>query len=220
MDVKGVTYERFEELVLYCRRVAGAIGRVCLAIFGARDDSSTAGPRPKRWPTTSAWRCSSRTSCATCARTPRTGACTCRPRTCERFGWSRISRALRAGRGSPALRPECRARWAECARGARITAPRRRSHGRRGADGDEVEWLHALVRFEADRARQWFERGMELAPLLDRRSAACVLAMAGIYRRLLERIEADPSGRCASACRCRRPRRRGWRPAACSVGRS
>ena len=52
--------------------------------------------------------------------------------------------------------------------------------------------------------------GMQLTPLLDRRSAACVLAMAGIYRRLLERIEADPRGdRCAGACRCRRTRRRG-----------
>ena len=50
----------------------------------------------------------------------------------------------------------------------------------------------ALVRFQAERAREWFDRGLELAPLLDRRSAACVLAMAGIYRRLLERIEADP----------------------------
>ena len=48
------------------------------------------------------------------------------------------------------------------------------------------------MRFEAARAREWFERGMQLAPLLDRRSAACVLAMAGIYRRLLDRIEADP----------------------------
>src|SRR5450759_2732041 len=38
MDVDGVTYERFEELVTYCRRVAGAIGRVCLAIFGPRDE--------------------------------------------------------------------------------------------------------------------------------------------------------------------------------------
>ena len=28
--------------------------------------------------------------------------------------------------------------------------------------------------------------------MLDRRSAACVLAMSGIYHRLLERIEADP----------------------------
>ena len=52
--------------------------------------------------------------------------------------------------------------------------------------------VYALVRFEAERAQSWFERGMQLAPLLDRRSAACVLAMAGIYRRLLERIEADP----------------------------
>ncbi len=51
----------------------------------------------------------------------------------------------------------------------------------------------ALVRFQAARAREWFDRGMELAPLLDRRSAACLLAMAGIYRRLLERIDADPA---------------------------
>ena len=47
--------------------------------------------------------------------------------------------------------------------------------------------------FEADRARQWFHRGMTLVPLLDRRSAACVLAMAGIYRKLLDRIAADPA---------------------------
>ena len=33
---------------------------------------------------------------------------------------------------------------------------------------------------------------MQLIPMLDRRSAACVLAMSGIYRRLLDRIEADP----------------------------
>ena len=52
--------------------------------------------------------------------------------------------------------------------------------------------LSALVRFEAERARQWFERGIALVELLDRRSAACVLAMAGIYERLLERIVADP----------------------------
>ena len=35
-------------------------------------------------------------------------------------------------------------------------------------------------------------RGLALTALLDRRSAACVLAMSGIYRRLLDRIEADP----------------------------
>jgi phytoene synthase len=42
------------------------------------------------------------------------------------------------------------------------------------------------------RADEWFEQGIELVGLLDRRSAACVLAMSGIYRRVLERIRRDP----------------------------
>jgi phytoene synthase len=49
-----------------------------------------------------------------------------------------------------------------------------------------------LVAFEAQRALDWLERGLTLVPLLDRRSAACVLAMAGSYRRLLTRIAASP----------------------------
>jgi 15-cis-phytoene synthase len=49
-----------------------------------------------------------------------------------------------------------------------------------------------LVAFEAQRALGWLERGLTLVPLLDRRSAACVLAMAGTYRRLLERIALQP----------------------------
>jgi 15-cis-phytoene synthase len=49
-----------------------------------------------------------------------------------------------------------------------------------------------LVRFEADRARDWYATGMRLMPLLDRRSAACTGAMAGIYRKLLEHISARP----------------------------
>ena len=60
------------------------------------------------------------------------------------------------------------------------------------SDSAAAERLSALVRFEAQRAQEWFERGMRLVPLLDRRSAACVLAMAGIYRRLLRRIADEP----------------------------
>jgi phytoene synthase len=40
MDVRETTYETFDELVAYCRAVAGSIGRLCLAIFNggaARD---------------------------------------------------------------------------------------------------------------------------------------------------------------------------------------
>jgi 15-cis-phytoene synthase len=49
-----------------------------------------------------------------------------------------------------------------------------------------------VMRFEADRAREWYATGLELIPLLDRRSAACTGAMAGIYRQLLEQISAAP----------------------------
>jgi 15-cis-phytoene synthase len=49
-----------------------------------------------------------------------------------------------------------------------------------------------LIAFEAQRALGWLDRGLTLVPLLDRRSGACVLAMAGSYRRLLERIAVHP----------------------------
>ena len=50
-----------------------------------------------------------------------------------------------------------------------------------------------LIRFEADRAATWFDRGLGLVEHLDRRSASCVLAMTGIYRCILERIMLEPS---------------------------
>ena len=37
MDLRGVTYETFDELVVYCRRVAGSIGRLSLGVFESRD---------------------------------------------------------------------------------------------------------------------------------------------------------------------------------------
>ena len=38
----------------------------------------------------------------------------------------------------------------------------------------------ALIAFEAARGREWFDRGLQLVPLLDTRSTSCVLAMTGI----------------------------------------
>ena len=58
---------------------------------------------------------------------------------------------------------------------------------------DDAGRLSALVRWSADRARSWYDDGLRLVPLLDRRSAACCSAMAGIYRRLLDHISDDPS---------------------------
>ena len=50
-----------------------------------------------------------------------------------------------------------------------------------------------LVEFEVRRARALFADGYRLLPMLDRRSGACVAAMAGTYRRLLDRIAAQPA---------------------------
>jgi 15-cis-phytoene synthase len=42
MDVSGHTYATFDELVTYCRCVAGAVGRLCLGVFGSRPDPNAA----------------------------------------------------------------------------------------------------------------------------------------------------------------------------------
>jgi phytoene synthase len=60
---------------------------------------------------------------------------------------------------------------------------------------DDPAWqarFASLVEFEADRARDWYGSGMRLLATIDWRSAACTGAMAGIYRRLLEKIAASP----------------------------
>ena len=91
--------------------------------------------------------------------------------------------------------------------------------------------LAEVIRFEAARAWGWSDRGLGLIPLLDRRSAACCAAMAGIYHDLLARIAADPTlrhGRAALAARApkaadrgtfdRASRRAPWLTAAVVVG--
>lgn len=180
MDVAGATYEQFEELVLYCRCVAGAIGRVCLAIFGLRDESVVGRAVAERL--------------------------------ADELGvamqLTNILRDVRedAENGRVYLPAEDLRRFAVLTEGERRSPPEVLAAlacgdargdgdgdgGKLGGEGTGPQALPALVRFEADRAREWFERGIQLTALLDRRSAASVLAMAGIYRRLLERIAADP----------------------------
>jgi 15-cis-phytoene synthase len=175
MDVEGVSYESFDELVLYCRRVAGAIGRVCLAIFGLREgagDGRLAGADALADDLGVALQLTN------ILRDLREDADNDRVylpgEDLRRFGVLAAN-----GQGGAA---ELRLTLSRA-----LAAPRPP-----GSGSAELARLSELVRFEAERARVWFARGIALAPLLDRRSAACVLAMAGIYRRLLERIEADP----------------------------
>jgi phytoene synthase len=60
-----------------------------------------------------------------------------------------------------------------------------------GPSGFTGPW-HELVLFEARRAEEWYDRGLQLLPLVDRRSASCIAAMAAAYRRLLRRIARTP----------------------------
>jgi phytoene synthase len=59
-------------------------------------------------------------------------------------------------------------------------------------DGTADDRWRSLVAFEASRARALFSRGYGVLRLIPRRSAVCVHTMAGIYERILEKIERDP----------------------------
>jgi 15-cis-phytoene synthase len=50
-----------------------------------------------------------------------------------------------------------------------------------------------LVMFEAARARRYFATGYEVLRYIPRRPAACVHTMAGIYERILDKLERDPA---------------------------
>jgi len=145
LDVLGAQYETFEELVGYCRAVAGSIGRLCLAIF-------TEGRA--------------------------NGAAALADELGVAMQLTNILRDIREdqARGRVYLPAEDRRRF-DCLE----------------LDGLPDQRLAPLIAFEAARAQEWFASGLRLVEQLDARSAACVLAMTGIYRSILERIVRDPA---------------------------
>jgi 15-cis-phytoene synthase len=173
MDILGVSYERFEDLVPYCRRVAGAIGRVCLAFFNLREGAVTDLAHAQRLADDLGVALQLTNILRDLREDAHNGRVYVPAEDLRRFGV--IAGSAGGVDALPTLSAEVL--------GALEVA---------GTDAQQRDRLCALVRFEADRAAQWFDLGLELTDLLDRRSAACVLAMAGIYRRLLERIEAHP----------------------------
>jgi 15-cis-phytoene synthase len=58
------------------------------------------------------------------------------------------------------------------------------------AAGNASPAWHALMTFQAERARAYLQDGLGLLSSLDGRSALCVSTFAGLYRATLERIEA------------------------------
>jgi hypothetical protein len=73
-----------------------------------------------------------------------------------------------------------------------LLLPPRRARVLCAALADPDGGLARLVRAGVERSRAWYDQGDRLTPLLDRRSAACTTAMAGIYRELGEQIAARP----------------------------
>jgi phytoene synthase len=178
MDVDGVEYESFEDLLAYCRRVAGGIGRLCLAIFGLREHADADADHAERL----AEELGVALQLTNILRDLREDADNARvylpAEDLRRFGV--LAGEHEAGQVGAADTLAALARRLDAA------------GGRPFENADALARLSALVRFESERAARWFDRGIVLAGMLDRRSAACVLAMAGIYRRLLARIDAHP----------------------------
>lgn len=144
MDVNGTRYETFDDLVGYCRRVAGTVGRLSLAIYGGAD-------------------------------TVRTNSLA------DDLGVAlQITNILRDV-----------VEDLEMGRVYLPVADLARFGIGPDLEGDEDDVV-ALLAYESARAEEWYGRGLELLPLLDRRSRAATAAMAGIYRRLLTSIRRDP----------------------------
>ena len=163
-DVRGTSYQTFEDLLYYCRCVAGSIGRLSLGIFGTSHDATQAA------------------------------------QLADSLGVAlQLTNILRDIRedyqnGRVYLPAEDLAKFdCDSAFLGGTTPPDPPAHG--GATRPPVPpaGFVRLVEFEAERARDWYATGWKLLAMLDRRSAACTGAMAGIYRRLLERIAAEPA---------------------------
>ena len=147
-DVRGTSYQTFDDLLYYCRCVAGSIGRLSLGIFGTSHDATEAAELA------------------------------------DSLGVAlQLTNILRDIR--------------EDHQNGRVYLPAE-DLAKFDCDPDRLgqslqPGFVRLVEFEAERARDWYATGWKLLAMLDRRSAACTGAMAGIYRRLLDRIAAEPA---------------------------
>ena len=58
-------------------------------------------------------------------------------------------------------------------------------------NGVRNQAFHDLMEFQAQRAREYFDRGFKLLPYLSRRSRACPAVLGALYSQVLDRIEAS-----------------------------
>jgi 15-cis-phytoene synthase len=143
MDLVCSRYQTFDALSEYCRRVASAVGLICLEIFGYRDPGSKAYA--------------------------------------ESLGMALQLTNIVRDVGSDLRR-------------GRIYLPMEdlRRFGVGEADlqrADVTDAVAALLRFECDRARDYYRRAAVQLPRVDARSLVAAEIMGGIYYGILQRIE-------------------------------
>jgi len=164
-DVRGTGYQTFDELLWYCRCVAGSIGRLSLGIFGTSHDLD-----------------------------PNARAAELADSLGVALQLTNILRDIREDYlgGRVYLPAEDLAKFGVDLGGT--TPPDPPAPGGEPFPPDPLgPGFARLVEFEVERARDWYATGWKLLAMLDRRSAACTGAMAGIYRCLLDRIAAEPA---------------------------
>ncbi|MHA6799786.1 phytoene/squalene synthase family protein [Bounagaea algeriensis] len=166
-DVRGRRYATYDELLDYCRSVAGSIGRLSLGVFGT-DDVARDEPRADALGIA--------LQLTNILRDVR-----------EDWAAGRVylpTEDLAAfgvvlhppGVADPSAPSEDR----DAARG-----------GFPLGSAQNAGW-DALMRYEIARTESWYTEGLQLLPALDRGSRACCAAMAGIYRHVLRRIAERP----------------------------
>ena len=143
MDLACTRYDTFAALSEYCRRVASAVGLICVEIFGYADPSARAYAES-------------------------------------------LGLALQ-------LTNIIRDVGADLRRG-RIYLPTEDLQRFGVTEGDlgrgvVTEAVSALLRFECDRAREYYRRASSQLPRVDTRSLVAAEIMGGIYYAVLERIE-------------------------------
>ncbi len=145
MDLEVNRYATFEDLRLYCYRVASVVGLICLQIFGYSDSRA--------------------------------------PQFATDLGLAlQLTNIMRDVKEDAEL--------------GRIYIPQDEIR-RFGYSEQELlagaynEPFRRLMAFQAERAWHYHANGHRLLPLLDVRARACTATMQGIYREILQRIEAS-----------------------------
>jgi len=143
MDLVCSRYQTFDALSEYCRRVASAVGLICLEIFGYRDPGSKAYA--------------------------------------ESLGMALQLANIVRDVGTDLQR-------------GRIYLPMEDLRRFGVAEGDlqrgvVTDAVAALLRFECDRAREFYRRAAAQLPSIDKRSLVAARIMGGIYYGILQRIE-------------------------------